>query len=405
MNDEIVLNTCFLANGNIKNIVVTNKYLDNHPTLKFYLLNRYKDIPSDYFSYREVIWRIKHNITKRPVCKTCGDAVSFIGKNSHDKNGKTINGYLRFCSPKCAQINQETRDKLKKTNICKYGVECTLQNIDVNRKAKDTMVRKYGVKNALESQILLEKAKKTTINTCGVYPSSKSIEVKEKRAATNIKKFGGLAPACNNDVLNKIKETNLKRYGCEYFLSSDKFHKLRDKFGSEWNNKVLNSLLANGTINHSIPEDIMFTLLTNIFNEQDVIRQYKSELYPFVCDFYIKPLELYIEYQGTYYHNFCFYNASRDEIKYRELLSKCTDEHPAYERVIKTWVYDDVAKFKTAIDNNLNMLFIYPYWSIEWSKLLKKTKKVDESKVMDDLRRAIYSCVNNKKQLIIGEKR
>ena len=63
--------------------------LDNHKDFADYLKNRYHDIPNDMFSYREVMWRIKYGIEHRPVCKTCGKPVAFIGKQSWEKNGKT----------------------------------------------------------------------------------------------------------------------------------------------------------------------------------------------------------------------------------------------------------------------------------------------------------------------------
>ena len=67
MTDKDVLEIGFLKNGNVKNIVVTEKYLDNHKDFADYLKNRYHDIPSDMFSYREVMWRIKYGIEHRPV--------------------------------------------------------------------------------------------------------------------------------------------------------------------------------------------------------------------------------------------------------------------------------------------------------------------------------------------------
>lgn len=36
-------------------------------------------------------------------------------------------------------------------------------------------------------------------------------------------------------------------------------------------------------------------ILIDIFGKENVINQYSSNLYPYHCDFYIKPLDLYIE--------------------------------------------------------------------------------------------------------------
>ena len=66
-----------------------NKTIQNNEELKVYLDNRYLDIPQDMFSYKEVLYRIEHCIDIRPVCRVCGNPVSFIG----DVIGKSINGY------------------------------------------------------------------------------------------------------------------------------------------------------------------------------------------------------------------------------------------------------------------------------------------------------------------------
>lgn len=52
--------------------------------------------------------------------------------------------------------------------------------------------------------------------------------------------------------------------------------------------------------------------------------QYKSSVYPWHCDFYIKELDLYIEYQGYYTHGnhpFDIYN-NEDKVHLNELKVK-----------------------------------------------------------------------------------
>ena len=80
MTDQEILNICILKNGNINNNVTTERYLLKHTDIREYLENRYNDIPEEMFTYREVLWRLKNHIDKRPVCKVCKCPVSFIGK-------------------------------------------------------------------------------------------------------------------------------------------------------------------------------------------------------------------------------------------------------------------------------------------------------------------------------------
>ena len=82
-----------------------NIYSDNQKmSILNYLKYRYIDIPDDIFTYKEVIWRILKNIENRPTCscESCKNNVKFIGKLSWDLSGRTINGYNKYCSDKCA---------------------------------------------------------------------------------------------------------------------------------------------------------------------------------------------------------------------------------------------------------------------------------------------------------------
>jgi len=57
-----------------------------------------------------------------------------------------------FTCNKCKYI------KTKKTNLEKYGVECSSQCDDVKDKTKKTNIEKYGVKSPLQNEDIKEKA-------------------------------------------------------------------------------------------------------------------------------------------------------------------------------------------------------------------------------------------------------
>ena len=404
MSDEEVLKICVLQNGNINNNVTSSRYLSKHLELKIYLDTRYADIPENFFSYREVIWRIKNNIEKRPLCKSCGGNVDFIGKQSWENSGKTKNGYLIYCSTKCSNSDEIVKKKVKETCIKKYGVDSPIKNKDVRKKFSKTMVDLYGVENALENKEILKKYRETCKEHYGEYSPSKSKEIKDKTKQTNLLKYGVIAPACCDEILKKIENTNIKKYGNKCFLKTDEFKTLFENNKEEWLCKIQESLIRNGTINKSEPENKLKEFLVKIFGNDDVVHQYKSKEYPFLCDFFIKSKKLYIEYQGTYFHNKCFYNKDRDKEKLTKLLEKKDDErHPSYKRIINIWTKRDVSKFNTAKENNINIIFIYPNWSNEWIKLLKKQKKYSEDIIINELKLLIENCLENNKQSIVGE--
>ena len=351
------------------------------------------------FSYREVIWRIKYNIEKRPVCKSCGKPVSFVGKQSWEKVGKTKNGYLTFCCKKCSNNDTEVQKKVKETSIKRYGEKREI----LRRKFEKTMLLKYGVKNALQNKELLNKAKTTIFEHYGVTSPAKNDMVKKKMAETNIKKYGYVAPACSQEVLEKIKLTNSLKYGVECYFETDDYIKIRKENYKKWVDKAVNTAILNGTINTSKPEEKLYSLLSLIFGEKDIIRQYKSNEYPFPCDFYLVNEDIYIEYNGTYFHNKCLYDAERDKERHEAILLKCSVKHPSYKRILDVWCGSDVKKYNTAKENGLNMLFLYRKWDQDWFKYTKGKTVFSEENIIEHLKSIIFEQLNNKSVKVIGE--
>ena len=266
------------------------------------------------------------------------------------------------------------------------------------------MISKYGVKNALQNEEILKKAKNTLKKHYGVTSPSKSCAVKEKMAKTNIEKYGYIAPACSKQVSDKIKQTNIAKYGADCYFKSYDYKLLMKKHKKEWVEKAINSALRNGTRYSSKPERKLYEMLCLIFGENDIIRQYKSNEYPFLCDFFLIKENIYIEYNGTYFHNDCLYDEVRDREKYLNLLSKCTDEHPTYKRMLDVWVYGDTKKYNTAKSNNLNFIFLYKNWDEDWLSFAKGRVSYSTEKIITHLKNIICEQIANKGVKVIGEK-
>jgi len=63
-----------------------------------------------------------------------------------------------------------------------------------------------------------------------------------------------------------------------------------------------NTMMKNHSFNTSKPEEDAYELICKKFGIDCVIRQHKSDLYPFNCDFYVTTCDLYIEFQGSWTH-------------------------------------------------------------------------------------------------------
>lgn len=120
--------------------------------------------------------------------------------------------------------------------------------------------------------------------------------------------------------------------------------------------KLYNTKKLNGTFKISKPEKEIYKIL--YIKYPDLIYQYRSEKYPFNCDFYIPSLDLYIEYQGNWTHGFKPYNPEDKECieKLKLWNSKIKENKKYYSQAKYVWTNLDPRKRKIAKENNLNWI-------------------------------------------------
>ena len=156
--------------------------------------------------------------------------------------------------------------------------------------------------------------------------------------------------------------------------SEESKRRTREKYNKTWSRKSeeerryivskgIETKRKNGTLCSSGPEKKVKALLESKFKE--VKYQYKSEKYPFVCDFYILELDLYIEYQGLWTHGLKPFEGTGSDLQKVELWKNRKTKY--YKMAIDTWTRRDVKKRKVAKENNLNWLeFFNMQQFMEW---------------------------------------
>lgn len=83
-------------------------------------------------------------------------------------------------------------------------------------------------------------------------------------------------------------------------------------------------------------------------------RQYKNDLYPYSCDFYIPSIDTYIEYQGYWMHGKEPYIGTEEQ---QDIIKKWKEKGTSqYLRAVKYWSEDDVKKRNDAKVNNIKLL-------------------------------------------------
>ena len=247
------------------------------------------------------------------------------------------------------KANLSREEVAKKLNVPEYVVKRKCQKFGIKKSSdlhvqniRKACLEKYGVINGGGAPEILEKIKETNRKKFGSDWYLQTDDYKRKTKET-LEQYGVTNVFQLKEVKDKIKQTNLERYGVEYNMQN-----------KEVRNKVDITKYKNNTFNTSKPEQEIKRLLEKKF--PNVQYQYKSEKYPFNCDFYIPELDLYIEFQGIWTHGKHPFSESVEDL---ETLDKWKTESITsefYKNAIEVWTVKDVEKRKIALQNNINWL-------------------------------------------------
>lgn len=187
----------------------------------------------------------------------------------------------------------------------------------------------------------------------------------EKFRETCLQNFGAPSPLQDSGTLKKIEKTNLIRYGSKTFAGTEAHKVSADwKKASQqaWQTKIRNS--KNGQ-SQSKMEDKFYKVLIKIFGETDIERQ--KYLAGQWADFYIESKNIYIQFDGVYWHGL---NRKFSEIK----LQKTAQDRKIYKQILK--------------DRKLNR-----YCKKNDLKLLRITDNDFKSMSIQDVEERINACI------------
>lgn len=102
-------------------------------------------------------------------------------------------------------------------------------------------------------------------------------------------------------------------------------------------------------------ELIVLSLLKSKFN--NVKQNWKTQDYPYYCDFYIEDINTYIELHFGVFHYFEPFRGTSKQLKSLEVLKEKNTKF--WDRVIYIWTESDVEKRNVAIKNKLNYFTFY----------------------------------------------
>ena len=343
--------------------------LKNYPDFYHFIIDKYSGYS---LSCSEMLYWYFNNLSEHPKCKICGKKVRF-------KNIYT--GYCDFCSHKCCTIGTRQKakqtclerygdenftnpKKRKQTNIERYGVDCYTKTEEYIEKSKNTYTKKYGIDNFTKTEEYKIKRKQISLEKYGVSDYSKSDIVIGKIKKSKIKNYGTLSyinlekqrQTClerygvdsyskTKEYIQKRNQTNIERYGVDCYTKTEEYK--RRSYKTKKQNKTFNS--------SSIEKQFESYLKENNINYKT---QYKSEVYPFSCDFYFPDSDLYLEINAHWTHGgHPFDSTNKDDVLLLEQWKSKNTEF--YNNAIIVWTVRDVLKRETAKKNNLNYIEVF----------------------------------------------
>ena len=308
------------------------------------------------FNNYEVYFLIKnrHNLENLNIfCPVCGKKNRYSANNSN---------YPNHCSVSCATSDPVVQKRKQSTYERIYGNK-NYYKTDHYLKHKDEILtrRKNTLKNLYGDQNYhnIEKMKQTNLERYGVEYNWASNDPKLNGKETLFKKYHIKHNWSSKDPKLNGTATMMKKYGVKYYALTTEFkNKWTDKnFVKNRQNKIIATKKKNGTLNTSLVEDKLYLKLKNKYS--GAIHHYTTDpRYPFECDFYIPSQDLFIELNFHWTHGLEPFN--ENNLKHIEKLNLWKSKNTKfYKTAIDVWTKRDPLKLETFNKNNLNYKIFY----------------------------------------------
>lgn len=199
-------------------------------------------------------------------CQNCQNI--FIAKPSYAKRAK-------FCSKKCSSSQKRKPYKEKIKIVCKLCSK-VFEKLPCHNKIKFCSVECKGKS--------YQKRFETNCLTCNL-----KFETTQGKNQKYCSKSCHSSSLSNGHSLEKLRNTNLLKYGVECVSQVQEFkHKKHE------------SMKRNRTYGSSKIENKVYDSLILIYGKESVERQHSIN--GWAIDFFIKPLQIYLQVDGIYWH-------------------------------------------------------------------------------------------------------
>lgn len=151
------------------------------------------------FTFTQALLHILNSLSEIPKCKnpSCSNDVSFGRKGAKTE-------YKIYCSTKCANSDEGTREKTKQTCRKLYGVDNISQSEVIKQRKIDTCMENHGVEHPSQSRKVRRKITRSVREHYGVDNVSQSKEVLKSKKRTWLDKYGYDNPSKSPEIKRLI---------------------------------------------------------------------------------------------------------------------------------------------------------------------------------------------------------
>lgn len=195
------------------------------------------------------------------------------------------------------------KEKIKKTNLNRYGNKCVLHSEEISKKVKETNLLRYGVEYAIQSEIVKNKAKDSILQLYGVSHQMHLDEIKEKVRNSRL-------DSTYENFVDRLKDIVIPLFskeeydGCGYYdtLYNWKCVKCETIFKDHIYSHIPRCPKCYPIIGGSSKGEIELLEFCKQFYP-NLSQHDKHLIKPYELDILIPELKLAIEFNGKYWHS------------------------------------------------------------------------------------------------------
>jgi len=195
-------------------------YVKNHDDFKKAVMNETSFLPSDStYSFR--LECLKNNINSQPICLNCGkplnDLKKYCSKECHNAKKSEISkkAWNDKSDEDKEKMIQHYKNSYAKAFEEKYGIKNATNSSMVPEIVKKKMIdyeKRTGLKHWMLDESVKEKMRNTNIKKYGKYSTlCKGTITREKIESENLKKYGDRFPINNEQIRDKFFNSGYKK--------------------------------------------------------------------------------------------------------------------------------------------------------------------------------------------------